>query len=99
MEVEKIKGWVARDDDRCICFFFSKPRRACYTNKRLYFEEELEEDMIPWVWAVSHDVKDGYFALPHVMFPELNWEDEPIEVELTINPLKNGKEEREGDGV
>ena len=87
-----IKGWVARDDDRTLTFFFSKPHRACYVNDEIYFENELEDGMIPWVWSALKNSNQEYILLPTTMFPDLKWEDEPIEVELTIDEIKHGED-------
>ena len=93
-EIERLKndtmcvehGWVARDDDSTIAFFFTKPNRACATRDRLYFEDELEEGMIPWVWANKKEQSGECIVLPSTMFPQLTWMDEPIEVELILRP-------------
>lgn len=58
--------FVARDKDGEICLYPTKPFRS---------------DSIGWsneCW----DSHDGYITLPTDAFPELTWEDEPIEVEL-----------------
>lgn len=67
----KIKGWVARDKDDLIG-----------DGKILYFginKPKREEGC----WGDF----DEYMALPSDMFPDLKWEDAPIEVELTIKKV------------
>ena len=70
-EEYKIKGWVARD------------RAEGEDGTNLYFGWKKpkrlgDESFITWV-----DFGD-FISLPKEMFPNLTWEDEPSEVELTI---------------
>lgn len=73
-KIEKVKGWVARDDDGTLAIHYEKPRRVCYYNN------EIVLDGTPWVW----ENEAGYGLLPVKIFPDLKWEDEPLEVELTL---------------
>ena len=64
-----IKGFVARDKDGQLCIFYGdKPHRGGCDR---------------W-WHPEHCPTGDWMNLPEKMFPELKWEDEPIEVELTI---------------
>ena len=69
----KIKGWVARDKDGQLCIFYDgdKPHRG-ECNSWWYPEYCLEGDCM----TIDDD-----------MFPDLTWESEPIEVELTIKKI------------
>lgn len=82
-KIEKIKGWVARDDDGTLAIHYEKPRRVCYYNN------EIVSDGTPWVW----ENEAGYGLLPVKIFPDLKWEDEPLEVELTIKRVSTLSEE------
>ena len=71
----KIKGWVARDRNGALHFHKDKPHReydcAWYTDWKRHPEPEI-----------------FHLRLPKQMdFPELKWEDEPIEVELLIKKV------------
>lgn len=70
MKEETIKGWVARD-------------RIKGETSNLYIGQNKprrigEEPFGMWV-----DFGE-FMALPHEMFHDLKWEDEPIEVEIVI---------------
>ena len=65
----KIKGWVARDKDGELSFFSEHPIR---------FEDCGTKWCVPGACIVCHL---GF----NESFSDLKWEDEPIEVELTIN--------------
>lgn len=82
-KIEKIKGWVARDDDGTLAIHYEKPRRVCYYNN------EIVLDGTPWVW----ENEAGYGLLPVKIFPDLKWEDEPLEVELAIKRISTLSEE------
>lgn len=82
-KIEKIKGWVARDDDGTLAIHYEKPRRVCYYNN------EIVLDGTPWVW----ENEAGYGLLPVKIFPDLKWEDEPLEVELAIKRVSTLSEE------
>ena len=70
----KIKGWVARDSSDSVNVFYEKPFRQKYGD---FHERGISAY---WEGAVLAMLKPD-------MFPELRWEDKPIEVELTIRPL------------
>lgn len=76
MENTKIKGWVAVDSDtmnnRRVSFFTQKPVRDLLT----------EYDY----WAATRPNYE-VIRLNSDAFPEIKWEDEPIEVEVTIKPV------------
>ena len=65
----KIKGWVARDKDGELSFFSVHPMR---------FEDYATKWCVPGACIVCHL---GF----NESFPDLKWEDEPIEVELIIH--------------
>lgn len=66
-----IQGWVARDLDRALQLWESKPQRNDITNDE---------------WGMAN----GIILLPTDLFPDLTWDDDPIEVELTIKRKNNG---------
>ncbi len=75
MNEEIIKGWVARD-------------RIEGEISDLYIGQNKprrigEEPFGMWV-----DFGE-FMALPHEIFPDLKWEDEPIEVEIVIRKKEN----------
>lgn len=75
----KIKGWVARDkkwfdEENRLTFFFTKPER--HTSILAVSEG--------WWNAKSDEHCSEGFRIDKNLFPELTWEDEPIEVELII---------------
>lgn len=69
----KIKeGWVARDEDGQLCIFYKgKPHRGGCNR---------------W-WYSGYCAEGDWMCIDNKMFPELTWEDEPIEVELTIKKI------------
>ena len=76
-KIETIKGWIARDDDYTLAFHYVKPRRVVFQDGR------RSKEGTPWVWFND----EGWLLMPTDFFPDLKWEDEPIEVELTIKRL------------
>lgn len=72
----KIKGWVAKDEDGAVFFHVKKPHREPMVT--------LANEKIG-IWRCYNE----RFRLSHLdkMFPELTFEDEPIEVELTIKKV------------
>lgn len=75
-EKHKIKGWVAKDEDDAVFFHVKQPHREpmiTLTNERI------------GIWQ-SYNERFRLSALDK-MFPELTWNDEPIEVELTIKKI------------
>lgn len=58
--------WIARDKDDSLWLFNEKPVRN---------EEES-------YWTISSPNHEAVGTLRYTMFPELKWEDEPIEVDL-----------------
>jgi len=59
--------WIARDKNNLLYIYLNKP-----------FKEFKEDD----VWTVSSKNSDKWFNIPSTLFPNLKWENEPIEVEL-----------------
>lgn len=73
MEQEyKIKGWVARDEDGQLCIF--------------YGDKPLRGGCNRW-WHPEHCPEGDWMTIDDKMFPNLTWEDKPIEVELTIKKI------------
>ena len=70
----KVKGWVARNEGDDQLLFGDKPKRG---NRRDHTED---------YWILSNKVPVDYnvWSLPSEMFPDIKWEDEPVEVEITI---------------
>ena len=75
LDEPKIKGWVARENPNTnlpatsLSFFSEKPQK-----RRDIFGEDY--------WGTNGGKK---FTIPKDAVPQLTWEDEPIEVELTIH--------------
>ena len=76
MENTKIKGWVAVDSDtmgnRRVSFFPQKPVRDLLTEYKY--------------WTATRPNYES-IRLNSDAFPDIKWEDEPIEVEITIKPI------------
>ena len=71
MDGIKIKGWVAGDESGTLHLFMEKPE--------LIFSDALSKHY----WRPTI----GRMPLKGSLYPELKWNDKPIEVELTINPV------------
>ena len=71
--MEMTKGWVARD--------LFRNTLVLYDHKHKPFKGG-EEGIGIWRSYGST------MYLPETMFPNQKWEDEPLEVEIFINPLK-----------
>lgn len=74
--------WVARDKDGELDLYLTKPIRFNYQN--LPIEDDcLNNDF----W----DTDDEYLTIDTNLYPNLTWEDEPIEVddEVVDNIIKN----------
>lgn len=68
-----IQGWVCRDENGRLCLYQNEPKREAY-------------DFQPrGYWT---DKTDQYIDFPPNLFPDLTWEDEPQEVEITIKRKK-----------
>ena len=81
-EEPKIKGWVARDGEPKfgkLLLFGAKPIRGA----------KRDNTELNWVLSKNIPANFNVWALPNEMFSELKWEDEPIEVELSIILIKN----------
>lgn len=66
------KGWVARDKDGLLCVFYGdKPQRGGGNR---------------W-WPPEHCPERDWMCIDEKKFPELTWESEPIEIELTIKKI------------
>lgn len=78
--IPTIKGWIARDDSGRLGLYDQKPTR----------KTELGAfSGIAHSWVIG-DTWIGRFSLDRIVktpFPELKWEDEPIEVELQIKRI------------
>lgn len=79
MEEYKLRGWVSRDEYYCefsnLYFSQQKPKRALFAEKGF------------GMWGECVD----FMALPSDMFPQLTYNDEPIEVEIIIQIKKINK--------
>ena len=76
-----IKGWVARDEDETLWFHYNKPHKA-----------RVQDSYVSnWIWnSVGHFRQlDSKQVL--AMFKDLQWEDDPVEVEITIRSLVESK--------
>lgn len=72
MKAYKIKAWIARDER-------NTDGKSLYIYQRM--PKRLNEDLIGLgLWADGGE----YMAIPNNIFPELTWEDEPKEVEVSI---------------
>lgn len=71
-----IKGWIAKDEDGAVFFHIKQPHRESMVT--------LTDERIG-IWQSYNE----RFRLSHLdkMFPDLSFDDEPIEVELTIKKL------------
>jgi len=67
--------WIARDKDECLWLFIDKPIRS-QTNG--WWEVDTQNSLLR---------DDVCLQINGDLFPELGWEDEPIEVELVILPF------------
>ena len=74
MEVTKINGWLVRDKDDFTAVYGVKPIRGK--------TEWLDGSHPKCSRETSFILSFGEY-----MFPDVKWEDEPIEVELTIKPV------------
>ncbi len=73
-----IRGWIARDskiEGGNISLYQTMPHRKEYKST----------DYINFVWLSGWG---GKITLPGSMFPEVTWEDEPVEVEIQIKKTK-----------
>lgn len=79
MKKNKIKGWVARCKWPCPdeLYFYRGEEKPIRCGSHV---EGVSED---YYWDFSHEVA----PLDPTLFPDLKWEDEPIEVELTIHRI------------
>lgn len=69
-----IQGWVARDAGGFISLFSYCPDRVMHDNLGFW----------------GHNDGSDEIDLPKNAFPDLTWDDDPIEVELIIKRKKNG---------
>lgn len=73
----KFHGWMARDEDGELTIFSKKPIRSEYYNNS-------------WVAAAEapgfHE-DDFWLDIKKERFPDLTWDDEPVEVELLIRKI------------
>ena len=75
-----MRGWVARDNfGGLVHFYKDKPERIDEQGFWFPHETKLEED--------PNYLYGDYFTLDTNLFLNLKWEDEPIEVEITIKEV------------
>jgi hypothetical protein len=67
----EIKGWISRDKDNGL---------TLYTGTKPIREHNQ-------FWDNSGNPGSYRMSIDENLFPELTWESEPIEVELTIKPI------------
>ena len=83
-EEVKINGWLVRDKDDYAAIYSEKPVRG-------------KSDWVDAARARNSQESTCIFSLTAYMFPEVTFESEPLEVEVTIKRRdfdyrKNGKE-------
>lgn len=66
-----IQGWMARDADGDLNFYYDKPRR----------EKAVWDEPQYWIGETQIDLDPD-------LFPDLTWDDDPIEVEIVIKRKK-----------
>lgn len=71
-----ISGWVARDSERA-------------SNSLNFHRNEVVRGKFYWENKEANRPIGETLILPNDMFSTLTWQDEPIEVEITIKPKKN----------
>lgn len=72
-----IQGWVARDQDGYISLFKDKPTR-----------DTFDKGDVPY--GFWDEANSNHLELQITSFPDLTWESDPIECEITIKRKKNG---------
>lgn len=70
----KIKGWVAREGVSKI------PYKYVYSHQLAFFKNKPKRGDGEWDGALGMYINSD-------LFPDLKWEDEPVEVELIINKI------------
>jgi len=73
--------WIARDKEGYLFGFNHKPIRTNYVECGFY-GWTIDNKCIPINDVVNIQVQTSHIMLPRELFPELTWEDEPIEVKL-----------------
>ena len=74
MPQETTKGFIARDKNGNISLYETRPKRKQWKST----------DYINDVW---HPSIGGWFQLNKSMFPEITWDNEPVEVNITITAV------------
>lgn len=74
MEEVTIKGWVARNE---------KAYSGC--DLQLFIDQKPKRrgTMPYWIGKIGHNI-----TLNESLYPNLTWQDEPIEVEITIKNIE-----------
>ena len=72
-------GYVARDKNGNLNFFFSEPHQCGYYD----FDTQTYEDND--FWTVNGNYPDGLAMAEDDAFKELKWNDDPLKVTLTIS--------------
>lgn len=70
--MSKVKGYVARDEDNGLWFYFKKPKRRAVT-------WECEDGSNDEFW-IPEDIIPDFIGL-------VEWEGKPLKVELTIEKV------------
>ena len=66
--VKQQSMWIARDEDGSLRIYNDEPIRSCIDDK--------------WTIDFSKTLYDECMAIDDDLFPELKWEDEPLEIKL-----------------
>lgn len=74
----KTDGFIARDKDGTLNLFRTIPLRSYDGEPEDYLFQDLNH------WSEHGSYRDG-LTMPMAWYPELGWEDEPIEVTITID--------------
>lgn len=75
--------FVARDKEGYLFGFNHRPIRTNY-NETGYHGWIIGTKKIPTDDIVEFQIQSSYIMLPKELFPNLRWEDEPIEIDLIL---------------
>ena len=73
--------WVARDKNGNLRWFETKPSRDWGE-----YEDYVKNELTVWKDGI---IQNNEHILPSDLFPDLKWEDEPLEVNLVAVPPQN----------
>lgn len=75
-EIDKLfatKLWVARDENGWLHLWFREPHRA----RNFWIAEQIQDG-----WLQREEFVQNKHRLDDNLFPEIEWEDEPLEIKL-----------------